>query len=99
LVTKYRFQIVRAADNLRLQTFVNGELRQDSNTNDLLFGVKRIISFVSQGTTLEAGTVIMTGTPAGVAMGMKVPKYLKDGDMVEVEIEHLGRTRNVMSFE
>ncbi|KAJ5465313.1 5-oxopent-3-ene-1-2-5-tricarboxylate decarboxylase [Penicillium daleae] len=92
-------KVVGAADNLRLQTFVNGELRQDSNTNDLLFGVKRIISFVSQGTTLEAGTVIMTGTPAGVAMGMKVPKYLKDGDMVEVEIEHLGRTRNVMSFE
>ncbi|KAJ5811769.1 5-carboxymethyl-2-hydroxymuconate isomerase [Penicillium riverlandense] len=92
-------KVVGAADNLRLQTFVNGEQRQDSNTNDLLFGVKKIISFLSQGTTLEAGTVIMTGTPAGVAMGMKVPKYLKDGDVVEVEIEHLGRTRNVMSFE
>ncbi|KAJ5626404.1 5-carboxymethyl-2-hydroxymuconate isomerase [Penicillium lagena] len=92
-------KIVGAADNLRLQTFVNGEQRQDSNTSDLLFGVQRIISFMSQGTTLEAGTVIMTGTPAGVAMGMKVPKYLKDGDVVEVEIEHLGRTRNMMSFK
>jgi 2-keto-4-pentenoate hydratase/2-oxohepta-3-ene-1,7-dioic acid hydratase in catechol pathway len=63
--------IVGDASNLELQTLVNGELRQDSNTNDLLLGVCDIISFLSQGTTLEKGTVILTGTPAGVAMGMK----------------------------
>jgi 2-keto-4-pentenoate hydratase/2-oxohepta-3-ene-1,7-dioic acid hydratase in catechol pathway len=92
--------VVGAADNLRLQTFVNGEVRQDSNTNDLLFGVKAIIEFLSQGTTLEKGTVIVTGTPAGVAMGMKPePIYLKDGDVVEVRIEELGSTKNKMVYE
>ncbi|KAJ9647340.1 hypothetical protein H2199_002328 [Coniosporium tulheliwenetii] len=93
-------KVVGAADNLDLQTYVNGEIRQSSNTSDLLFGVREIVSFISQGTTLEKGTVIMTGTPAGVAMGMKPePKYLKDGDVVEVKIEQLGSTRNRMAFE
>lgn len=93
-------KVVGAADNLDLQTLVNGELRQSSNTSDLLFGVKKIVSFISQGTTLEKGTVIMTGTPAGVAMGMKPsPKYLKNGDVVEVKIAQLGSCINRMSFE
>ncbi|GCB18038.1 uncharacterized protein AF_2225 [Aspergillus awamori] len=92
-------KVVGAADNLRLQTLVNGEVRQDTNTNDLLFNVPHLISFLSQGTTLEKGTVIMTGTPSGVAMGMTPPKYLKDGDVVEVVVEGLGATRNVMVFE
>jgi 2-keto-4-pentenoate hydratase/2-oxohepta-3-ene-1,7-dioic acid hydratase in catechol pathway len=83
-----------------LQTFVNGEVRQDTNTDDLLFGVKKIIAFLSQGTTIEKGTVILTGTPAGVAMGMKpAPIYLKDGDVVEVRIEHLGSVKNKMVYE
>lgn len=84
---------------LHLQTRVNGEIRQDTNTNDLLFNVPRIIAFISQGTTLQKGTVIMTGTPSGVAMGMKEPKWLQDGDTVEVEIEHIGTLRNKMSFQ
>ena len=93
-------RVVGAADDLDLQTFVNGELRQSSNTSDLLFGVKEIINFISQGTTIERGTVIMTGTPAGVAMGMKpAPKWLKDGDVVEVKIQHLGSCKNRMVFE
>ena len=92
-------RMVDSADNLNLRTWVNGELRQEANTDDLLFGVKKIIAFISQGTMLEKGTVIMTGTPAGVAMGMKPPKYLRDGDVVEVEIEHLGRCKNRMVFE
>ncbi|KAB5580890.1 hypothetical protein GE09DRAFT_949024 [Coniochaeta sp. 2T2.1] len=91
--------VVGNAGSLRLHTWVNGELRQDSNTSDLLFGTEAIVEFVSQGTTLEAGTVIMTGTPAGVAMGMKEPKWLKDGDVVEVAIEHLGSVKNRMVFE
>jgi len=92
--------VVGDAGNLRIQTHVNGESRQDSNTSDLLFPVKEIVSFVSQGTTLEKGTVIMTGTPSGVAFGMKPhPVWLKDGDIVEVRIEHLGSTKNKMAFE
>ncbi|KAL2196664.1 hypothetical protein P885DRAFT_37319 [Corynascus similis CBS 632.67] len=92
-------KVVGNAGNLRLQTFVNNELRQDTNTGDLLFNTEDIVAFISQGTTLEAGTVIMTGTPAGVAMGMKEPKWLKDGDIVEVKIEELGSVKNRMSFQ
>ncbi|MAD86690.1 MAG: hypothetical protein CL912_27350 [Deltaproteobacteria bacterium] len=91
--------VVGAADNLRLQTFVNGELRQDTSTDDLLFNVRAIVSFLSQGSTLERGTVIMTGTPAGVAMGMTEPKWLENGDVVEVKIEHLGSCTNKMVYE
>ncbi|KAI1088321.1 fumarylacetoacetate hydrolase [Rostrohypoxylon terebratum] len=91
--------IVGSANDLLLQTFVNGEERQNSSTGDLLFGVEKIVSFCSQGTTLEAGTVILTGTPSGVAMGMKVPKYLNDGDIVEAKISQLGNVRNKMAFE
>ncbi|KAK4199011.1 putative hydrolase [Triangularia verruculosa] len=92
-------KIVGNAGNLRLRTLVNGEVRQDSNTNDLLFNTEEIVAFISQGTTLDAGTIIMTGTPAGVAMGMKEPKWLKDGDVVEVKIEELGSVKNKMIFE
>ncbi|OAL55108.1 hypothetical protein IQ07DRAFT_556292 [Pyrenochaeta sp. DS3sAY3a] len=91
-------EVVGNAGNLRLQTRVNGELRQDTSTDDLLFNVERIIEFISQGTTLEEGTAIMTGTPAGVAMGMSSPKWLQDGDIVEVSIEQLGSVKNKMSF-
>lgn len=91
--------VVGNASDLHLRTLVNGEERQNTSTGDLLFGVEDIVSFVSQGTTLEAGTVILTGTPSGVAMGMKEPKYLNDGDVVEVSISELGRVRNKMAFE
>lgn len=91
-------RIVGNASTLRLQTFVNGEKRQDTGTDDLLFGVEEIIAFISQGTTLEKGTIIMTGTPAGVAMGMASPKWLKDGDIVEVKIDQLGSVSNKMVF-
>lgn len=91
--------VVGNASDLHLRTLVNGEERQNTMTSDLLFGVEDIVSFVSQGTTIEAGTVILTGTPSGVAMGMKEPKYLVDGDVVEVSISQLGRVRNKMVFE
>ncbi|KAH7084101.1 hypothetical protein FB567DRAFT_445525 [Paraphoma chrysanthemicola] len=87
------------ASNLRLQTWVNDEFRQDTETNDLLFEVKDIFSFLSQGTTLEKGTVVMTGTPAGVAMGMTEPIYLRDGDIVKVRIDRLGSVENRMVFQ
>lgn len=92
-------KVVGNASGLRLQTWVNGELRQDSDTGDLLFGVEEIVSFISQGTTLQQGTIIMTGTPAGVAMGMKPPKYLNNGDVVKVRIEQLGTVENKMVWE
>ncbi|OHW90141.1 5-carboxymethyl-2-hydroxymuconate isomerase [Colletotrichum incanum] len=91
--------VVGNASDLTLQTFVNGEERQHESTGDLLFGVEEIVSFISQGTTLEAGTVVLTGTPSGVAMGMKPPKYLVDGDVVEVRISKLGGVKNRMVFE
>jgi 2-keto-4-pentenoate hydratase/2-oxohepta-3-ene-1,7-dioic acid hydratase in catechol pathway len=91
--------VVGAADDLELKTLVNGEVRQQTKTSDLLFGVKKIVAFASQGTTLEAGTLIMTGTPSGVAMGMKTPKYLNNGDSVQVSISSLGSLENRMVFE
>lgn len=91
-------KIMGAADSLDLKTTVNGEIRQFANTSDLLFGVKKIVSFASQGTTLDVGSLIMTGTPAGVAMGMAKPAYLKDGDVVTVAISGLGSVTNRMQF-
>lgn len=91
--------LVGYADDLKLQTFVNGELRQETSTNDLIFGVADIVSFSSQGTTLQKGTIIMTGTPSGVALGMSPPRWLNDGDVVEVKIEQLGTIKNRMTFE
>ncbi|KUL82305.1 hypothetical protein ZTR_09722 [Talaromyces verruculosus] len=72
-------KVVGAADNLQFQTRLNGGERQNSNTNDMIFGVKMIIAFLGRGQTLEKGTVILTGTPDGVALGMPNPIYLKDG--------------------
>ncbi|MCJ1300632.1 hypothetical protein MMC08_003429 [Hypocenomyce scalaris] len=86
------------ASNQTLRTLVNGEVRQDSNTSDLLFGVKKVVSFLSQGTTLRKGSLIMTGTPSGVAMGMKNPLWLKDGDVIEVYIEGIGTLKHKIAF-
>lgn len=73
---------------------VNGELRQDSNTGLLIFDIPTIIATISQGVTLMPGDVIATGTPAGVGIGFKPPKYLVPGDVVEVEIDGIGTLRN-----
>lgn len=73
-------------------------MRQNTNTADLLFGVNEIVAFVSQGTTLERGSVILTGTPGGVGTGFSPPKWLGDGDVVEVSIERIGTVRNTMVF-
>ena len=80
--------------NLRLRSWVNGEPRQDSNTADLIFPVDFIIWHLSQFLALEPGDVILTGTPEGVALSGRFP-YLKAGDVVEIEIEGLGRQRQV----
>ena len=80
------------ADSLRLRSWVNGEARQDSNTNDMIFDVRTIVHHLSQYVTLEPGDLILTGTPQGVAFGGKFP-YLKPGDIVEIEIDGLGHQR------
>jgi 2,4-diketo-3-deoxy-L-fuconate hydrolase len=79
-------------DELRLRSWVNGEPRQDSNTNDMIFDVRTIVHHLSQYVTLEPGDLILTGTPQGVAFGGKFP-YLKAGDVVDIEIEDLGHQR------
>ncbi|WP_104110743.1 MULTISPECIES: fumarylacetoacetate hydrolase family protein [unclassified Arthrobacter] len=79
-------------NNLRLRSWVNGEPRQDSNTADLIFDVPTAIHHLSQYMVLEAGDVILTGTPEGVALSGRFP-YIQDGDVVEVEIDGLGRQR------
>jgi 2-keto-4-pentenoate hydratase/2-oxohepta-3-ene-1,7-dioic acid hydratase in catechol pathway len=78
----------------RLRCWVNGELRQDANTSDLIFDVPTIIETLSAGITLHPGDVIATGTPAGVGIGFKPPKFLRDGDLVTIEIDGIGRLEN-----
>jgi len=73
---------------------VNGKIRQDSNTSDLYHGVPAIIEALSGALTLEAGDIIATGTPSGVAAGMQPPKWLKVGDVMDVEIEGIGVLTN-----
>jgi 2-keto-4-pentenoate hydratase/2-oxohepta-3-ene-1,7-dioic acid hydratase in catechol pathway len=75
---------------LALWTEVNGERRQNSNTGDLIFGVDEIVSYVSQFMTLFPGDLIPTGTPSGVGMGFKPPKFLRPGDRVTLSVEGLG---------
>jgi 2-keto-4-pentenoate hydratase/2-oxohepta-3-ene-1,7-dioic acid hydratase in catechol pathway len=89
-------KIQDGAPNLLLQTFVNGELRQETNTDDLLFRVSALLEYISMGRTVRRGTIIMTGTPSGVAAFMKPPGWLKNGDIVEIKIEGLGSIKNKM---
>lgn len=79
-----------------LRTWVNGELRQNANTRDLIFDVPTIIQEISAGITLKPGDIIATGTPAGVGIGFKPPRYLQDGDVVAIEITGLGRLQNTV---
>jgi len=77
-----------------VKCWVNGELRQDSNTGLLIFDVPTIIAAISNGITLKVGDVIATGTPAGVGIGFKPPKYLAAGDIVKIEIDGIGTLEN-----
>jgi acylpyruvate hydrolase len=76
--------------NLRLRTWVNGELRQDGNTSDLIFGCEELVSFIAQTCTLAPGDLILTGTPSGVGMAMDPPRWLESNDTVRIAIESLG---------
>ena len=81
---------------MALWTEVNGERRQNSNTADLIFGIDHIVSYVSQFMTLLPGDVIPTGTPSGVAMGFKPPRFLKPGDRVKLSVEGLGEQNQLL---
>jgi len=80
--------------SLRLTTRVNGELRQDAHTRDMIFSVVDLLVDLTQSITLEPGDIISTGTPAGVAWGMDKPRYLQPGDRVVVEVSGIGRLEN-----
>ena len=92
--------LVPDPQQLDYTTKVNGEVRQRTSTNDMIFSVKKIIAHLTRGTTLRKGTAIMTGTPSGVGLFMKPnPGFVKDGDVVEIEIQGIGAIRNRMVFE
>ncbi|MCL2367616.1 MAG: fumarylacetoacetate hydrolase family protein [Oscillospiraceae bacterium] len=81
---------------MALRSYVNDELRQDSHTKQMLFPIPRVIAELSAGMTLKAGTIIATGTPAGVGMGFDPPRFLKAGDTVTCEVEGIGRLTNTV---
>lgn len=82
--------------NLNVQCWVNGELRQNANTSDLIFDIPTLIATLSKGMTLMPGDIIATGTPVGVGIGFTPPKFLQSGDKVEIEITGLGRLTNTI---
>ena len=84
---------------LKIKTVLNGETVQDWNTNDMIFDVPTLIEFLSGSSTLLPGTVILTGTPHGVGMAAKPPKWLKEGDSVTIEIEKIGQLTNPVVLE
>jgi acylpyruvate hydrolase len=82
---------------LALRTWVNGELRQDSTTADLIFGVPQLVAFLRETCTLEPGDLILTGTPSGVGMALDPPRFLGSGDVVRIEIERLGAIEHAVA--
>jgi 2-keto-4-pentenoate hydratase/2-oxohepta-3-ene-1,7-dioic acid hydratase in catechol pathway len=75
---------------LRLRTWVNGDLRQDSSTSDLIFGCQEVVDFIAETCTVTPGDLILTGTPSGVGQGLDPPQFLQPGDVIRIEIERLG---------
>ena len=88
---------VADADNLQLRTWVNGELRQDSNTSDMVFNCAEIVEFIAQTCTLVPGDLILTGTPSGVGQGWNGGTFLESGDTVRIEIESLGSIEHAVA--
>lgn len=85
--------------SLELQTWVNGEARQHSNTRELLFDCFDLVKHLSTAFTLEPGDIISTGTPGGVGAAMKPPRFLQAGDMVTISIANIGRLENQVTAE
>jgi 2,4-diketo-3-deoxy-L-fuconate hydrolase len=87
---------IKDPHNLRLWLSLNGEMLQDSSTSDLIFNIPTLISYLSQFMTLLPGDVISTGTPSGVGLGLKPPRFLQPGDVVELGIDGLGNAKQVL---
>lgn len=83
-------------EDLRLRTWVNGELRQDSRTSDLIFGCQQLVDFIAQTCALQPGDLILTGTPSGVGMAMDPPQFLSAGDRIRIAIEGLGEIEHAI---
>ena len=83
--------------DLRLRTWVNGELRQDARTSDLIFRVEELIAFLAETCTLEPGDLILTGTPSGVGAFADPPTFLGSGDVVRIEIDGLGAIEHAIA--
>ncbi|KAL9117206.1 MAG: hypothetical protein Q9187_006260 [Circinaria calcarea] len=90
--------LIRDPQALRISTKLNGEMVQESKTEDMIFGVRDTIAFLSRGTTLLPGDLIFTGTPEGVGMGRTPQVWLKHGDVVEVGLEGIGTCTNKVEF-
>ena len=86
-------------NNLKISTTLNGRVMQSSTTADMIFDIRELVRFLSEGTTLLPGTIIMTGTPPGVGFARKPPVLLKSGDEITVEIEGIGRLTNPVRSE
>ncbi len=84
-------------ENLRLQTWVNGQPRQDARTSDLVFSIPELVAFLGEAITLEPGDLILTGTPSGVGMSMDPRTFLKSGDVIRIEIETLGAIEHAVA--
>jgi 2-keto-4-pentenoate hydratase/2-oxohepta-3-ene-1,7-dioic acid hydratase in catechol pathway len=85
-----------AVADMRLRTLVNGDVRQDASCAQMITGVPELIAYISNGITLEPGDIIATGTPSGVALGMKPPVWLQPGDKVSIEITAIGELVNTV---
>lgn len=83
--------------NLEVRCWINGELRQHANTRDLIFDIPTIIATISAGITLQPGDIIATGTPAGVGIGFKPPRFLNPGDVMKIAIDRLGTLTNTVT--
>ncbi|KAG0337087.1 hypothetical protein BG004_007793 [Podila humilis] len=92
-------ELIPNPNKLRIQSRVNGDLMQDSNTSDMIFNVRQLIAFLSQGTTLRPGDVILTGTPEGVGFKREPPIFLQHGDQVVCSIEEIGELHNTVAYE
>jgi len=84
-------------EDLALRTWVNGELRQDSRTSDLIFGCRALVDFIAETCTLAPGDLILTGTPSGVGASMDPRRFLASGDVVRIEIERLGAIEHAVA--
>jgi 2-keto-4-pentenoate hydratase/2-oxohepta-3-ene-1,7-dioic acid hydratase in catechol pathway len=91
--------VIPDPQNLKIRASYNGQIVQDGNTKDMIFDIRRQISYLSQGTTLEAGTIFLTGTPAGIGFFKSPRVVLEDGGDIRVEIEKVGTLVNKVKYE